>query len=154
MFQVLSRLSSKSYLAPSQNEKVIKYTHSRTHTHILQERISLWKKKNKKNTINTELPVSQSVRGDSEVRSRQGARGNHFGCCFFPPRSMSKFSLEVLAAELEIFSALSSVAFPGSSPGKEDSGGKQFMWEVVPGSPRRELGIEEREGKEPSLMSR
>lgn len=47
MFQVLGRLSSKSYLARSQNEKVIKYTHSRTHTHILQERISLWKKNKK-----------------------------------------------------------------------------------------------------------
>lgn len=78
MFQALGRLSSKSYLARSQNEKVIKHTHSLTHshihTHILQESISF----PEKTAINTQLQMSQSARGDSEVYSRQGARGNFF----------------------------------------------------------------------------
>lgn len=87
MFQILGRLSSKSYLARSQNEKVIRHTHSLALTHTLQETISFLEKKKK--AINTQLQMPQSVRGDSAVQRCQGARGNgvSFLFLFFPPKA-------------------------------------------------------------------
>lgn len=97
MFQDLGRLSSKSYLAPSQNEKVIK------HTHTVQESISSSGEKKTTHAINTQLQMSQSLCGDSKVHNRQRARGAGFLLvfvvlfCSSPAPKHVKVLLEVLA---------------------------------------------------------
>lgn len=99
MFQVLERLSSKSYLARSQNEKVIRLTHSLSHTHTLQETISFLEEKKKKQLIHNCKCHSLCV---ETVRPTADREQEAMVFCFcFSPQSMSEFSLEELTTELE-----------------------------------------------------
>lgn len=76
-----------------------------THTHIAGEHLVLRRKKNKNHThtINTQLKMSQSVRGDSKPTADREQEAMHF-CFFFffflPPKH-AKVLLEVLATRLE-----------------------------------------------------
>lgn len=99
MFQVLERLSSKSYLARSQNEKVIRLTHSLSLTHTLQETISFLEEKKKKQLIHNCKCHSLCV---ETVRPTADREQEAMVFCFcFSPQSMSEFSLEELTTELE-----------------------------------------------------
>ena len=62
-----------------------------THMHIAGEHLVLRKKKKTTHTINTQLKMSQSVRGDSKPTADREQEAMHF-CCFFFPSSKARQS--------------------------------------------------------------